>query len=152
MSSPNKSRSPRETDTRENETRTKQWQPASLLPDPIPQEGYTFRWVRRSMLGVEDPTNFSRKTREGWEPCAIKAHPEMRTVLDKSAIASGLVETGGVILCKMPDDLVKQREDYYPGNSKAQMESVDNSFMRENDPRMPLFKDRDSKVTFGRGS
>ena len=52
----------------------------------------------------------------------------------------------------MPDDLVKQREDYYHGNSKAQMESVDNSFMRENDPRMPLFKDRDSKVTFGRGS
>jgi len=56
MSNSNKNRAPRETDTRETETRTKQWQPASLLPDPIPQDGYTFRWVRRSMLGVEDPT------------------------------------------------------------------------------------------------
>jgi len=30
------------------------------------------------------------------------------------------------------------------------MQSVDNTFMRENDPRMPMFKERSSKVTFGK--
>jgi len=29
---------------------------------------------------------------------------------------------------------------------------VDNTFMRDNDPRMPLFKERRSEVTFGRGT
>jgi len=32
------------------------------------------------------------------------------------------------------------------------MQSVDNTYMRENDPRMPMFKERSSKVTFGTGS
>jgi hypothetical protein len=31
------------------------------------------------------------------------------------------------------------------------MESVDNSYMRESDPRMPMFKDKRSTVTFGKG-
>lgn len=145
-------RKPRAMKTRETESRPKQWQPASLLPTPTPQEGYTFRWVRKSMLGIEDPTNFSRKNREGWEPCALTDHPEMALAVDPDAKASGLVEAGGLVLCKMPNEMVDQRNDYYQGNSKAQMDSVDNNFMRENDPRMPLFKDRDSRVSFGRGS
>jgi hypothetical protein len=32
------------------------------------------------------------------------------------------------------------------------MNSIDNNFLRENDPRMPLFKERQSKVTFGSGN
>jgi len=34
--------------------------------------------------------------------------------------------------------------------AKSWMDSVDNNFMRESDPRMPLFNERKSKVTFGR--
>ena len=36
--------------------------------------------------------------------------------------------------------------------TQSQMASVDNNLMRENDPRMPLFNDRQSKVTFGQGN
>ena len=35
--------------------------------------------------------------------------------------------------------------------AEAQMNSVDNTYMRENDPRMPMFKERKSTVTFGKG-
>jgi hypothetical protein len=56
------------------------------------------------------------------------------------------------MLCKTPTEMVEQRNDYYSGQAKAQMESVDNNFMRENDARMPLFAERKSKVTFGTGS
>jgi len=31
------------------------------------------------------------------------------------------------------------------------MASVDNTFMRESDPRMPMFKERSTKVVFGKG-
>ena len=56
------SRKPRQ--ERDTEVRTKQWQPASLLPTPDPEDGYTFRWVRKTMLGIDDPSNFSRKVRD----------------------------------------------------------------------------------------
>jgi hypothetical protein len=58
---------------------------------------------------------------------------------------------GGLLLCKAPIELVEERNAYYREQAKGQMTSVDNSLMRENDPRMPLFNDRKSTVTFGKG-
>lgn len=142
----------REHESREATARKKQWAPASLLPEPDPVEGVSFRWIRKSTLGVTDPTNFSRKVREGWETCRLEDHPEMQLHVDGDAAASGMVEIGGLILCKMPTEMIEQRNAYYRRSSEAQVESVDNNFMRENDPRMPLFRDRKSTVSFGRGS
>jgi hypothetical protein len=62
------------------------------------------------------------------------------------------VVIGGLMLCKAPKELVEERNDYYSAQTKAQMNSVDNNFMRENDPRMPLFNERKTKVTFGNGT
>jgi hypothetical protein len=64
----------------------------------------------------------------------------------------GGVEIGGLLLCRIPEEFMKQRADYYARQNQSQMDSVDNSFMRENDPRMPLFSERKTKVTFGSGS
>jgi len=142
----------RSTQTREASTRKKQWAPANLLPEPTPQEGVKFRWIRKSMMGTTDPTNFSRKSREGWEPCRLDDHPELALDVDNEARASGLVEIGGLILCRIPEEIVGQRNEYYHRKASSAMEAVDNSLMRENDPRMPLFKDRKSQVSFGHGS
>jgi hypothetical protein len=62
------------------------------------------------------------------------------------------IEIGGLILCKTPIEFVQQRDAFYQQQSEGQMNSVDNNFMRENDPRMPLFRERQSKVSFGRGT
>ena len=35
-------REPRDLEPRENETRQKSWEPASILPDPDPQDGWVF--------------------------------------------------------------------------------------------------------------
>ena len=61
------------------------------------------------------------------------------------------VVVGGLMLCKAPEELVKERNDYYKQQTAAQMRSVDNNLMRESDPRMPIFNDRKSTVTFGKG-
>jgi len=142
----------RDLQTRETMSRKKLWQPADLLPSPAPLEGYEFRWIRKSMMGQSDPTNTSRSFREGWEPCRLEDHPELALSVDSDAKNSGLVEVGGLILCKMPTEMVLARNAYYQQHTAAQIESVDHSLMRENDPRMPLFKDSKSSVTFGRGS
>jgi hypothetical protein len=103
-------------------------------------------------MGQSDPTNTSRSFREGWEPCRLDDHPELALSVDVDAKSSGIVEVGGLILCKMPVEMVLARNSYYLNNAAAQLESVDNNLMRENDSRMPMFKEARSTVSFGRGS
>jgi hypothetical protein len=142
----------REMDTRAKVERPKQWMPPTALPDPNPEEGYSFRWIRVSTLGTSDPGNVSSKLREGWEPVKASEHPEIQLMGVGSGRFPDSIEIGGLLLCKTPKEFTEQRNSYYQRQADGQMQSVDNNFMRENDPRMPLFKERRSEVSFGRGS
>jgi hypothetical protein len=144
-------RAPREIETRAAETRPAPWAPPDLLPEPRPQEGYVFRWVRVAAMGEADPTNTSRQLREGWEPVRADDHPELRLMMNPSTRFQGNVEVGGLLLCKIAKETIQQRADYYAQLTARQMESVDQNFMRENDRRLPLFRDRSSTTSFGRG-
>jgi hypothetical protein len=102
--------------------------------------------------GNVDATNVSSKLREGWEPVKATDHPEITLVsIENEKFKDNLI-IGGLMLCKAPVEMVEERNTYYNDQSKAQMQSVDNGLMRENDPRMPLFNDRRTNVTFGNGS
>ena len=142
----------REQTTRDKTARKKGWQRPEMLPSPNPEEGYKFHWVRVSTHGQVDATNVSSKLREGWEPVKAKDHPEITMVTVENERFKDNVVIGGLMLCKAPKELVEERNDYFSQQSKAQIASVDNNLMRENDPRMPLFNDRTSKVTFGSGN
>jgi len=146
-----KVRTNRDLETREIAERPKQWMPPQLLPDAKPEAGYAFRWIRISTLNKSDPKNISSKLREGWEPVKASDHPEIRMFGSGDANFPDSVEVGGLLLCKTPVEFIEQRTEYYRNQTDAQMASVDNTFMRENDPRMPMFKERSSKVTFGKG-
>jgi hypothetical protein len=96
--------------------------------------------------------NISAKLREGWEPVRAQDHPEIQTFNDQQGQFKDNILIGGLLLCKTPKEFVQQRDDWYRKQSESQMNSIDNNFLRENDPRMPLFKERQSKVTFGSGN
>ena len=145
-------RKSRETDTREAAARPTRWKPPQLLPDPKLEPGYAFRWIRVATLGKDDPTNLNSKLQEGWEPVKASDHPEIRLFGSSSnKDFPGNIVTGGLILCKTPVEFIDQRDDYFRNQAENQMNSVDNTYMRESDPRMPLFKERSSSVTFGKG-
>ena len=144
-------REPRALQTRDAAERPKKWMPPQLLPDPTPEEGYAYRWIRISTLGKDDPTNVSGKLSEGWEPVKASSHPEIRLFSSGQNRFPDSVEVGGLLLCKTPVEFTQQRNAYYAQQADAQMQSVDNTYMRENDARMPLFKERSTKVTFGKG-
>lgn len=144
-------RIPREHTTRARTQRPQSWQPASGLPEPDPQAGYTYRWIRLSANEQADPKNVSAKFREGWEPVRVEEQPAMVYLRDENSRFKDNIEFGGLLLCKIPTEFMDQRRQYYANSSRAQLESVDNNFMRENDPRMPLFQERKSKTTFGPG-
>ncbi len=146
------SRLPRDSETRQAETRPATWAPPDLLPSPTPQPGYVFRWVRVSNAGQHDATNASRQFREGYQPVRAEDHPELHLIMDPNSRFVGNVEVGGLLLCKVAEEVIKQRQAYYQNLTANQMASVDNNFMRESDGRMPLFKERSSSTTFGRGT
>jgi hypothetical protein len=144
-------RANRELETRERTARKRAWNRPDVLPNPNPEPGYTFHWVRISTRGQADPMNVSLKLREGWEPVKAVDHPEVHVVNVEDARFKDNIVIGGLMLCKAPIEMVEDRTAHYQDQNEAQIQSVDQNFMRQNDPRMPLFAERKSKVTFGRG-
>jgi hypothetical protein len=143
------SRAPRK--TREQSERPKVWQPASLLPDPDQQPGYVYRWIRVASAGKSDGQNLMSKRREGWEAVRIEEQPQFSDMVDPDSRYKDNIEVGGLLLCKAPKELMDQRKNYFAQKNQAQMDSVDNNFMRESDTRMPLFKEKRSTTSFGSG-
>lgn len=142
----------RESGTRENTSRKQNWTPPSVLPEPDKQDGYQYRWVRTASRGNIDNTNVSSKFRQGWEPVKAEEHPEITLMRDRNSQFTDNIEVGGLLLCKSPVEMVEQRNAYYREMAEQQVDSVDNSFMRENDPRMPLMRpEKSTRVTFGGG-
>jgi len=144
-------RTTREIETRETVERPKQWMPAELLPEPRKIPGYQYRWIRVATLGAADPRNVSGKMREGWETVPIEEQPEMQLLVDPNSRFKDNIEIGGLLLCKTPEEFVEQRNRHYSQQANAQMDAVDNSLMRQSDPRMPLFNEKKSTVSFGKG-
>jgi len=137
-------RKSREQESRAEEVR-EEYVPPSTLPSPTPVEGMSFHWVATHVLGAPDPTNVSKRLREGWVPVKAEDHPELQLAPN----AAGNVEIGGLMLCKMPTAKLRARNEYYATQARQQMQSVDTQLMRNNDPRMPLFVERKSKTTRG---
>lgn len=141
----------RELETRESAQRQKTWTPPSTLPEPEAQPGWVFRWIRTSMMGTADPANTSAKMREGWEPVKAEDQPKLMMQSDPNSRFKGNIEIGGLLLCKAPEEMMKQRDEYYQRQAESQIKSVDNNFLRLNDERMPLFSERRSSTSFGKG-
>ena len=142
----------RELDTRAEMQRPTSWQAPETLPSPNPRPGISHRWVRTSMGGQSDVQNVSSKLREGYEPCKAEDYPEMMMHATTEGRFKGNIEVGGLVLCSIPSEFLVQRDAHFAGINKATMESVDNNFMKDNDPRMSKFSEKSTKVTFGSGS
>lgn len=133
-------RDPRTIETRESTERKVTWKRANALPDPDPQEGVEFRWIRTSTLGQSDNTNVSSKFREGWEPVKLEDHPELKVLPDVDSKFKGNVEVGGLLLCRNSKENMDARREYHRQQTASQMAAVDNNYMRESDPRMPVLR------------
>ena len=141
----------RELDNRTKAERPKQWAPASLLPEPDKQPGYAYRWIRVSSMNAADPRNLSKALQEGWEAVRAEEQPNLALLIDPGSRYKDNIEVGGLLLCKTPIEFKEQRDAYYQRQTNAQMQSVDNALMRQSDARMPLFNERKSTTTFGKG-
>lgn len=144
-----KKRTPRETQTREKTARRKPWAPPSTLDAPPAPHGYVHRWVRTAIRGDDDQNNVYSRMREGWEPVRADEYPETEFPVIQDGKHAGVIGSGGLMLCRIPQETVDERTEYYRDQTRNQMKAVDENLMREQHPSMPITSDRQSRVTFG---
>ena len=137
------------------ETRKKQWMPPSSLDAPPAPKGFKHRWIRTETMGQDDTGNVSKKLREGWEFVRAEEIKNQIGEHDYPIISDGkyqgLIGVGGLVLARIPEEIIDQRSNYYKNKTKTQQEAVDNDILREQRPEMPINIDRQSRVTFGGG-
>jgi len=144
-------RSPRTNDTRATAERPKTWKRAGTLPTPESRDGIKYRWIRTSTLGNSDNTNVSSKFREGWIPVKAEDHPELQVLPDIDSRFQGNVEVGGLLLCENSTEYVDSRREAHDEMNAQQIDSVDNNYLRQSDPRMPVLNpERSTKTSFGK--
>lgn len=146
----NPGRPPRSIETRTQSARQASWESPSVLPDPLPRDGFVHRWVRLSAAGQIDPTNMNARMREGWTPVVASEYPEIQNIIPEDGRFSDNIVIGGLILCRAPIDRMQARDEAHKRLAASQIEAVDNNFLRESDPRMPMLRpERSSRVTVG---
>jgi|TARA_R110000796_G_scaffold101872_3_gene210673 hypothetical protein len=143
-------RSARETQTRASVERPVQWRPPSKLHAPSAPSGFAHRWIRAEVLGYEDKNNVHSRLTEGYELVRADEYKDFAYPSVEDGKYTGVIGIGGLLLARIPVELIEQRKKYYAEQSKSQMQAVDNDWMRDNNPAMPKFQaERSSKVTFG---
>ena len=155
MSDKIKNRTSRESEVRNKDLRKKPWTPPSSLDAPPAPAGFCHRWIRIETMGFQDTANVSKALREGWE---FVRSEEIKNILgdhDYPVIHdgkyAGLIGVGGLVLARIPEEIMKSRAEYFKKITQDRMTSIDNDLMKEQRPGMPINIDRQSRVTFGGG-
>ena len=140
----------RASQTRSKSERPKVWVPPSSLDAPLAPDGFRYRWIRAEVVGFQDTKNITGRLREGYE--LVRAE-EVENASDYPVLEDGkykgVIGVGGLLLAKVPEEIAKQRMDHMSNKHRDRSDAVENDLMREQDNRMPINVERQSRVTFG---
>ena len=140
----------RASQTRSKSERPKVWVPPSSLDAPPAPDGFRYRWIRAEVVGFQDTKNLTGRLREGYE--LVRAD-EIENSSDYPVLEDGkykgVIGVGGLLLAKVPEEIAQQRMDHMSNKHKDRSHAVENDLMKEQDSRMPINVDRQSRVTFG---
>ena len=136
--------------TRSKSERPKVWVPPSSLDAPPAPDGFRYRWIRAEVVGFQDSKNITGRLREGYE---LVRSEDIENSSDYPVVEDGkykgVVGVGGLLLAKVPNEIAKQRQEYMAQKHVDRSEAVANDLMKEQDKRMPINIERQSRVTFG---
>ena len=145
-----KQKTSRANQSRSKSERPKVWVPPSSLDAPPAPDGFRYRWIRAESVGFQDTKNITGRVREGYE---LVRSEEIENASDYPVVEEGrykgVVGVGGLLLAKVPNEIAKQRQDYMSQKHEDRSEAVEHDLMKEQDKRMPINIERQSRVTFG---
>ena len=145
----NDKKTSRANQTRSKSERPKVWVPPSSLDAPPAPKGFRHRWIRAESVGFDDTKNIAGKLRSGWELVRADQYEGSDYPVVKDGKYAGIIGVGGLLLARIPEEIAKQRTEYFQRQTEARDEAVDNDLMREQHPSMPINQDRQTRVTFG---
>ena len=149
MENNNDKRASRASQTREKEAKKKVWTPPSSLDAPPAPTGFKHRWIRVESMGFQDTKNVAGRLRSGYELVRADEYPDSEFPIVDDGKYKGVIGVGGLLLAKVPIEIAKQRQEYMTRRHAERSEAVNNDLMREQDKRMPIDVDRQTRVTFG---
>ena len=149
MENKNDKRTSRASQTREKTAQKKVWSPPSSLDAPPAPTGFQHRWIRAETLGFHDTKNVAGRIRSGYELVRSDEYPDSDYPQVEDGKYKGVIGVGGLVLARVPEEIAKQRTDYYTKQAADNVEAVDNDLMKEQHPSMPINIDRQTRVTFG---
>ena len=139
----------RASQTREKESHKKVWNPPSSLDAPPAPTGFQHRWIRAESLGFNDSKNIQGRLRSGYELVRSDEYPDSDYPVVEDGKYKGVIGVGGLLLARVPDEIVKQRGEYYAKQHNDKVEALDKDLLKEQHQSMPIDIDRQSRVTFG---
>lgn len=144
-------RTPRSAETRTATARKKSWTPPSRLDAPPAPPGYKHKWIRAEAGGQEDRVNVAGKLREGYELVRAEEHPDFVIPSVDDGRHAGVIGVGGLLLAKIPVEVAEERNAYYQGRTRDQLQAVDNELMKSNAHGSMRINnpERQSRVSFG---
>ena len=139
----------RAAETRTKTERPKEYKPPSSLDAPPAPDGYRHRWIRAESLGFNDQKNIHGRLRSGYELVRADEYKDSDYPIVTDGKYAGVIGVGGLLLARIPEELAQARIDYQRKLTEGQDESVETDLLRDQDKRMPIKIDRNSKHTFG---
>ena len=142
-------KTPRASQTRSKTERPKVWTPPSALDAPEPPKGFKHRWLRAESLGYDDSKNVQGRLRSGYELVRADEYTEGQYPSYKEGKYAGIIGHGGLVLARVPEEIVDSRTEYFAQQTKDRNEALDRDLKREQHPSMPIDQKRQTSVTFG---
>ena len=140
-------------DSRASQTKVEQkkkvWTPPSSLDAPPAPDGFKHRWIRAESLGFDDTSNMSAKIRSGYELVRADEYSDSDYPTVIEGKYKGVIGVGGLLLARIPEEIVKSREEYFRKQTQERNDAIENDLMKEQHPSMPINSDRQTRVTFG---
>ena len=149
MQNDDKMKTSRASQTREKTSQKKVWSPPSSLDAPPAPDGFHHRWIRAETMGFDDSKNMAGRIRSGYELVRADAYPGSQYPTVTEGKYKGVIGVGGLLLAKVPEEIVKSREAYFSNMTQDANDAIENDLMKEQHPGMPINAERQSRVTFG---
>ena len=135
--------------TRSKTERPKVYKPPSSLDAPPAPDGFRHRWIRAESVGFQDSKNIYGRLREGYELVRADEYKDSDYPIVNEGKYAGVIGVGGLLLARIPIELAEARMAYQRTQTEGQDESIENDLLKDQDKRMPIKIDRNSKHTFG---
>ena len=139
----------RATQTRAKTAQKVVWTPPSSLDAPPAPDGYHHRWIRAESMGFDDTKNMAGKLRSGYELVRADEYPGSEYPTVNEGKYKGIIGVGGLLLARIPEEIVKSRDEYINKITQDKDTAVEQDLMKEQHPSMPINAERQSRVTFG---